>query len=216
MKFGRWTVLQYKAGDKTALCRCDCGKQTEVRYTCLVNNRSSGCSKQCGLANLAGLVFGSLSVKPEYKAGAKGRLSYLCNCECGRSVYVSAQKLMYGKITDCGCIEAQDGKFLANRVLAGYKRNAKIREIEFNLTLEQFLQLAANPCSYCKSPPSNRIENKWNPVEFIYSGIDRIDNNKGYTAENCVSCCKICNIAKNDLSYQEFRDWIKKLVEVWK
>jgi 5-methylcytosine-specific restriction endonuclease McrA len=39
---------------------------------------------------------------------------------------------------------------------------------------------------------------------FLYSGIDRKDNEKGYTEENCVPCCKRCNGIKGEwLSYEE-------------
>ena len=29
-----------------------------------------------------------------------------------------------------------------------------------------------------------------------------------YEFENCVPCCKYCNFAKNDMSYDEFKKWI--------
>jgi len=37
-----------------------------------------------------------------------------------------------------------------------------------------------------------------------------IDNNLGYTQENCVPCCKECNHAKNNLN----KDHFVKLVEL--
>jgi hypothetical protein len=43
------------------------------------------------------------------------------------------------------------------------------------------------------------------------NGIDRADNALGYTVENSVSCCKICNIAKRDLTIEEFIFWGKRL-----
>ena len=45
------------------------------------------------------------------------------------------------------------------------------------------------------------------------NGIDRIDNNIGYTNENSVPCCKTCNFAKNILSESQFYLWIKKIYE---
>lgn len=46
---------------------------------------------------------------------------------------------------------------------------------------------------------------------YINNGIDRIDNNKGYTIDNVVPCCKMCNQAKNDYTLQEFQDWVEKI-----
>ena len=65
-----------------------------------------------------------------------------------------------------------------------YKTNAKRRDLEFNLTLEEFKTFWQKDCSYCGDP-------------IITVGIDRIDSNKGYILENTISCCKICNLMKN-------------------
>ena len=40
--------------------------------------------------------------------------------------------------------------------------------------------------------------------KFIYNGIDRIDNSKGYEKYNSVSCCEKCNRMKNILGKAEF------------
>ena len=58
------------------------------------------------------------------------------------------------------------------------------------------------PCSYC-----GRL---CDPSIDYYNGIDRIDNNIGYTIDNSVSCCKYCNFAKNDFLLDEFLLWIKR------
>ena len=50
---------------------------------------------------------------------------------------------------------------------------------------------------------------------FIYNGIDRKNNGKGYTEDNIVSCCKQCNFAKRNMSYKEFKFWINKLVKFY-
>ena len=44
-----------------------------------------------------------------------------------------------------------------------------------------------------------------------FNGIDRIDSNIGYTVNNCVPCCTICNHMKNDLTTDEFYNHIKLL-----
>ena len=47
---------------------------------------------------------------------------------------------------------------------------------------------------------------------FLYNGIDRKNNNMGYTYTNSVSCCKLCNQAKNSLSIKEFYDHIQLIL----
>lgn len=83
-----------------------------------------------------------------------------------------------------------------------YKTSAKKFERSFKLTLEDhFMPGAPNtfwqkPCTYCREP-----------IETI--GLDRIDNSKGYTVSNIVSCCTLCNITRGDrFTHQEMKDYI--------
>lgn len=62
-------------------------------------------------------------------------------------------------------------------------------------------------------PPSQSCLSK-NPQcngDYVYNGIDRVDNTKGYTIDNVVPCCGICNMAKGKLNQQEFQNWIKRV-----
>lgn len=40
---------------------------------------------------------------------------------------------------------------------------------------------------------------------------NKMDSTKGYTSENCVPCCGICNRSKMDMSYQDFLAWVEKV-----
>lgn len=66
-----------------------------------------------------------------------------------------------------------------------YQRGATKRSLEFTLTFPIFQQLVQDKCYYCH----HKIDSEVN-------GIDRIDNSKGYTPDNCVTCCEMCNIMK--------------------
>jgi hypothetical protein len=82
-----------------------------------------------------------------------------------------------------------------------YINSARRRGIEFNLTYEECDQLFNNPCYYCGSK-----------TERLYlNGIDRKDNTKNYTVDNCVSCCKSCNMAKGTMTVEEFIDLSRKI-----
>lgn len=48
--------------------------------------------------------------------------------------------------------------------------------------------------------------------KYIYSGIDRVDNNKGYEDNNVVACCWKCNNAKAQQTKDEFLMWAKLIV----
>ncbi|GAI46195.1 unnamed protein product [marine sediment metagenome] len=46
--------------------------------------------------------------------------------------------------------------------------------------------------------------------------MDRRDNEKGYTLENCVLSCSICNNAKSDkFTDEEFKEVGKAIKQIW-
>lgn len=101
-----------------------------------------------------------------------------------------------------------------NSLFHSYKLGAKKRNLEFNIDKEYFENITKQNCHYCNSEPSNKIENKNHPNSgYVYNGIDRLNNDLGYNIENCVPCCKNCNLAKRTMSSKDFYDWISKLIK---
>jgi hypothetical protein len=101
-----------------------------------------------------------------------------------------------------------------NELLASYKKSAASRKIKWNLTHEVFFNLVSSPCHYCGTAPNNyRKPNAGVNGGYFYSGIDRIDCSKGYEDGNVLPCCWTCNRAKNNMSYNEFLEWINRLSE---
>lgn len=45
----------------------------------------------------------------------------------------------------------------------------------------------------------------------LYNGIDRKNSSEGYTLGNSLPCCRVCNRAKSDMDYEEFKQWIKDI-----
>ena len=39
-----------------------------------------------------------------------------------------------------------------------------------------------------------------------------MDNTLGYTEDNCVTCCKICNRMKDTLTVEDFKEHIKTIL----
>jgi len=73
--------------------------------------------------------------------------------------------------------------------IVGATKRHKVITIDF----DTFSTLVQSPCYYCGHS---------NPEET--NGIDRMDNSIGYTNENCVSCCWICNRMKHVSSVEFF------------
>lgn len=57
------------------------------------------------------------------------------------------------------------------------------------------------------------IDRRWIDEDelFICGGIDRKSSHGPYDAENSLPCCTLCNMAKRDVEYQAFRDWIVRV-----
>jgi hypothetical protein len=168
--------------------------------------------------------FGYLTVL-EYSTENKG---WKCRCNCGNITYRTIYDLKNRKMPSCGC---QKGKHkikpnklhLKNKVFLSYKTNATKKKINFNLKFEECLELFEKNCIYCGSPPCNNNKSETRKFRkgrknqalhqevWFYTGIDRIDSTIGYSAGNCVPCCKICNISKNNLSMEDWKSWINRV-----
>ena len=45
----------------------------------------------------------------------------------------------------------------------------------------------------------------------MYNGIDRKNSNLGYSLENIVPCCFICNRGKSNMNYEDWKNYLIKL-----
>jgi hypothetical protein len=103
-----------------------------------------------------------------------------------------------------------------NVLLGVYKTNAKLRNYEFTITESEFDILINSKCYYCGAIPSiHKSEMRYNKtkVEFLRNGIDRKDSSKGYTSENSVTCCAMCNRMKMAFHIDE---WLIQITRIYK
>lgn len=90
----------------------------------------------------------------------------------------------------------KDYKILAK--FKEYKRGCEKRGLNFDLSFDEFKTYWRSKCFYCGGE-----------IETI--GLDRVDNNRGYSNDNIVSCCWDCNRLKGDMNQKEFLDKIKSI-----
>jgi 5-methylcytosine-specific restriction endonuclease McrA len=99
-----------------------------------------------------------------------------------------------------------------NAVIATYRREARLRNLAWRLSLETCITLFKAPCNYCGTSFSNSLNLRFkHAIPFKYNGIDRVDNNRGYTAVNVVACCRTCNCAKRDMTIDVFIEWVRRV-----
>jgi len=177
------------------------------------------------VVDLTGQKVGRLTViKRKYPNNRGGRAKWLCRCECGKETVVVGADLRNGHTKSCGCLNREltkdklrlsYGLSSMRNAMWNYKNNAKNKGYVFELTEEQFAEITKKDCFYCGAKPSNIYKNHDSYGEYVYNGIDRIDNTRGYTIDNVVPCCKICNYKKGALTLQEFMEWIEKVYNTW-
>jgi hypothetical protein len=92
------------------------------------------------------------------------------------------------------------------RRFSSAKSKSKKRGIEWKLTLEEYIEIAKEPCYYCEN-------NLGRPVVSSV-GLDRLDSNGCYELLNVVSCCYACNLIKNtELTPEETKIAVKAVLD---
>ena len=105
-----------------------------------------------------------------------------------------------------------------NYLFRTYKTAATKRNLDFNLTFDEFNDLISKDCVYCGAKPTTPTSKRYlkskpftTDPDAQFNGIDRIDSSKGYFIDNCVPCCETCNKMKLDHSKEFFLEHIAKI-----
>lgn len=171
-----------------------------------------------------GRIIGNFEIVSQSHKSKSGHHYFIVKCICG-TIKIIADSLLYKLNSSCGCRlkeyrrkmgEKQIlgyGEACCNFVFRQYKKVAKENKRCFELSKDEFIMITQKNCFYCGVEPLNIRKTLETYGGFIYNGIDRKDNNKGYTLDNCVPCCKVCNYAKRDLTVEEFYSWIDRVLE---
>lgn len=171
--------------------------------------------KQRIYKDLTGLQFGDwIVIGPAETAEHIHQIIYYWHVVCSSCGFETTHQGMNLQKRSQVCPECRAIRTAIWESFKSYIRGAKDRDYEFTLELDEFETLIKGKCHYCGDPPSNRLRHSKRYHEtFKVSGIDRKNNNLGYTLDNCVSSCTICNLGKRAHTYEEFVAWVKRLRE---
>lgn len=172
------------------------------------------------LVDMVGQRFGGLVVLEKSKKRKHNKVWWICLCDCGGYTEVVGAELRRGRNKFCrrgGHSKIGEGVAAFNTFYRNTKHHAAQRGYEWDLSKEQVKEISSKNCHYCGTPPQQVIKaEKGRCVgEYVYNGIDRIDNSKGYFIENCVPCCGTCNHAKDVMRVEAFKRWIKSVHGHW-
>lgn len=226
-----WKILDVyrtinKAYTKYALIECLHCKNTKlVTYYGFIkeDQKASPCTK-CGgswidwAQSMIGQIVGHYKIL-EYvdlikrKSNNKVDVFFKVQCiHCGkirnRELFSNSGWNRYEKCPDCP-------RFVDSYLEKRYKEyvsSANKRSKDWNLSYNEFIKIGTSNCYYCGEKPTyqSRIIGD-NEIGDYFTGIDRVDSNKGYSIDNCVPCCTICNQMKLNYSLSEFLQQINKI-----
>ena len=239
-KFNKLLVLERVGtnlhGSPTWLCKCACGKEIVRPRTYLLGQdnkklgyhlieRSCGCirkkiEKPDFYTDFTGKRFGRLIVLNFDKITTKKTRYWLCKCDCGNKKSVVDYNLISGGVKSCGCYSKdlklanlESGEAGFNKLLRSYIHGAKNRELKFDLSKEEFKILVTGKCTYCGEEPNSIVKSSSEHSIFLYNGIDRVNNEIGYTKENVATCCGSCNKLKGTFERKFFIEQCKKIAK---
>ena len=149
-----------------------------------------------GLIDLSGQRFGRLTVieraEDYVSPGGKHNTRWCCTCDCGNTTLVCGWQLRTGDTKSCGCIHSEQ---VTSRNLIHGKRNTRLYEIWRGMKARcgnpqnsHFKYYGARGIAVCEEWLHNfQSFYDW-AMSHGYKDnltIDRIDNDKGYSPENC-------------------------------
>ncbi len=171
--------------------------------------------------DLAGTRIGSVTVISMAEGKEHTYQNWLARCDCGNEFvngsYKFSNAIKDEKNLTCkscaptGRPRIADNGAHVNYAFARYIKGAQARNIDFFISKEEFRKLIESDCKYCGVAPEAKKTHVNLTGEYNWTGVDRVDNSKGYTLENSVPCCHRCNFAKADRDVDEFLEWASRI-----
>ena len=193
-RFGRLLILEdsSKRDNRSVIwkCKCDCGELLEVSARSLIN----GDKKSCGCLNNESRSkiklkdeidnrYGRLLVIERHGFNHRGRASWLCKCDCGKTTITIGDYLRDGRKQSCGCLQLESRTGPNSHLW----KNGKSREhypLGWTGTLKEQIRLKdAYTCQACGIRQTK-----------IKLSVHHLDENKNNIhPRNLMSLCRKCH-----------------------
>lgn len=138
------------------------------------------------LIDLTGKKYGLLTVVSR-KTSTSGYVEWNCICECGKKTVVRGNNLKNGSVKSCGCLKHRkhNTHHLSNTRL--YRIWSHIKRRCNDTKSEAYKYYGKRGITICNEWLDFTTFYKWAIDNGYKDGltIDRIDNNKGYSPDNC-------------------------------
>jgi hypothetical protein len=216
-------VGRNERGDRLYSTHCSCGgpkadsriaTAKELRH----NIRSCGCLR---FGAVAQMKKGELTLICPTEKRSHSNVVYAFQCSCNNTREMTLGAFKQAVYPTCGRQECKAKRITKarlpheeaawNRLYARYFSAAQAAGREFSLTRDDCIRLFRSPCMYCGRKPSKWTKNPGANGQVCWNGIDRYYNSLGYTIENSVPCCDVCNLAKGPMDGDQFLAHIRRL-----
>lgn len=212
MKFGMLTVVsrseskRSKSGSVKAMwnCLCECGNTTVVDGYSLRSGhcKSCGCLIRQQLKNrisnnrlsLLGKRYGRLVVIGDTEKHRGDSSLWICKCDCGKTIQVTADNLQRGKTKSCGCLKKEVEKSGNNSRKHGMSGSrlyiiwCDMKQRCFNSNQKGYKDYGGRGITICDEWKDSFEEFRDWALSHGYSDeltIDRINNDGNYEPDNC-------------------------------
>jgi len=100
-----------------------------------------------------------------------------------------------------------------NKIFCSQRNDAKSRKLSWNISLDEWIKLTQQNCHICGVEPKLRYGKIHDTIgeKTPINGLDRVENQKGYTLDNVKSCCTDCNYMKHKMTEEYFYKHIEKI-----
>jgi len=160
--------------------------------------------------------------KLEYLGESKGKYGHplwKMKCECNHIVYMSYYNVSIGKTKTCRyCVnKGNRAKWSGYEEISGsffskINRNAKKRNLEFNITIKDIWDLYIKQDRKCALTGQPIFFDRKSNPQIENCSLDRIDSHKGYILDNIQLTTKKINMAKQNLNNEEFINLCRNVV----
>lgn len=217
---GKWKPKHPSAAAVPRLCTtADCATDPScwwfaARATGFLCPKESVVELPKKVKNLKGQRFGKLTAV-QFVGIKREKANWLCVCDCGRTIERNSNELYKAKKLHCGCTPRGSSPTTVEQVQRSSYYSTQVGAIRrgyaFELSFSEYVCIASLPCHYCGAEGTNT--RTYRNVTWRYNGIDRVDNDKGYIAGNCLPACFVCNHAKGMMSYDDFLAWLNRAAQ---
>lgn len=203
MHFGSWYVKERdttRKGRAYWICECACGRVTKSIPSGTLTTGSSTQCRQCSTGkSLTSKKFGRLTViKDSGQRAGNGSILWECDCSCGKKGnLVRGTDLLNGTIKSCGCYSTDKLREVATThglsKVNGKKTKLfmawdSMRQRCYNKNHASYKDYGGRGIDICPEWYGDfKVFHEW-AVNNGFSeelSIDRIDNDKGYSPDNC-------------------------------